>query len=495
MLLATLALFPLTGCVVTQPSGAGKLTREVEPTTSRGYWRYLPKGYLAADEAARQSRRWPIVVSFHGMKPFDNAHPQALEWEFEADRYGYIVIAPELRAPDMLAEFPVKSISTAFRSDEDASVAIVRHVCQTTGADCSNVLATSWSSGGYLAHYMFNRHPEVFTAIAVRQSNFSVHVLDPAITVRSRDNPILIVNTENDFAVCKEESAEAIQWYERNGYRKLAWLEVKSLGHERTPDMAADFFAKVVGITPESRPTVLVERQAINGNARGLAILGGQAVPAADTTYAARGSTHFKPTPTAPTSANRATPPRVAGANAIPRPVASAPPRTSYPPAASSLPPVQTNRVPASSQMLASSAPRPDYQPPTTGGYVSQAAPSATTVFTGNASPAAPRPTMPQVGIQVTSAIGTDPLLLGFSAECPADWYRTADFIWTLNGNAIGNGSSGQRTIDMPGEYQLGLLIVTDDGVEHRANRLIRVIPRVEQTTASRAPYTTTYTP
>lgn len=269
-------LFGATGCAVPQPRGVGELTRIVEPSSSRGYWRYLPRDYTRMSDGDRRSRRWPLVVTFHGMKPFDNAHPQACEWQQEADRYGMIVIAPELDAPDVLRQFPVRTVSAAFAGDEEATLKILDHVFATTRGDPSNVLSTSWSSGGYMAHYMLNRHPDRFTCLAVRQSNFSAAVLDGEMAKRSVRHPILIVNTENDFAVCLRESNEARDWYTSHRYENFAWVHIRSLGHERTPDLAADFFARVAQVEPTTPPTVLVERQAIDGNADGIALLMGR---------------------------------------------------------------------------------------------------------------------------------------------------------------------------------------------------------------------------
>ncbi|MEW6253387.1 MAG: prolyl oligopeptidase family serine peptidase, partial [Planctomycetota bacterium] len=254
-----------------QPRGEGRREYLVEPVSQRGYHLYLPKDYVQADEAARAARRWPVVVTFHGMKPYDTATYQAHEWEQEADRYGLIVIAPVLKAfVFVIGEFPLRTINRDFKSDEVATLAILEHVLQTTQADPGNVLSTSWSSGGYMAHYMLNRHPDKFSCLAVRQSNFSATVLDSVTTAHSLYHPVMIVSTENDFVICKEESRDAIRWYESHGYRNLAWIYLKRLGHERTPDMAAAFFARVAGVTPSKPPAVLVGRQVIDGNASGL---------------------------------------------------------------------------------------------------------------------------------------------------------------------------------------------------------------------------------
>lgn len=259
------------GCVVPQPAGEGRLSRVVETSTRRGYWLYLPKNCVGAEgeDSSGSAKVRPLVVTFHGMKPFDCARAQAREWEAEADGYGFIVIAPELQAMDVLGQFPVRRVDRALKSDEEATLAILEHVFATTPADRHNVLSTSWSSGGYMAHYMLNRHPDRFTCLVVRQSNFSSSILDSERTPQSRDHPILIVSTEYDFAICKRESNEAVDWYKQHTYRALSWLRLKALGHERTPEVAADFFACLAGVAPSRPSEVLARRQVLDGEVGG----------------------------------------------------------------------------------------------------------------------------------------------------------------------------------------------------------------------------------
>ncbi len=403
-----------------QPRGDGKLELLVEPSTGRSYYLYLPKEYVEADEAGRAAGRWPLVVTFHGMKPFDIAYYQAREWQQEADRYGYVVVAPALKTfVSLVGQFPLRTINAAFRSDEAATLAILDHVLAHTHAEAKNVLSTSWSSGGYLAHYMLNRYPKRFTCLAVRQSNFSATVLDPAMTPRSLYHPVLVLGTENDFAICKRESREAIAWYERHGYKNLAWVYMRDLGHARTPDTAADFFARVAGVKPNSRPDVLAERQAIGGNATGLALLAGNM------------------------DQLQRPPAEVKAGDDLTKPTEGR--LTQRPPASM----VATPRV------TQARATTPRWQAP-----AEAQAPSRAT----------------EVTIRVSSAIGFDPLLLVYSAECPADWHRSADFYWTLDGRNIGHGVNGQRTIVQPGDHKLELLVVTQDGTEHRAARRVRVL-------------------
>lgn len=270
------ALMNLSACTVPQPRGLGELSRRIEPTTGRAFWCYLPEAYVHLDGAYRKQRQWPVIVSFHGMKPFDSARAQAREWQQEADRYGFVVIAPELRSQDLLLEFPVRRVHSALVSDEQATLAILDNVGQTTNADLNHVLSTSWSSGGYTAHYMLNRHPDRFHCLAVRQSNFSESILDANGTTASRGHPIMILNTQNDFSICKRESQRALEWYNKHGYDDVVWVHLKHLGHERTPDIAADFFAQFLGISATStaqrpgRP-----REVLRGSPEGVALVKG----------------------------------------------------------------------------------------------------------------------------------------------------------------------------------------------------------------------------
>ncbi len=403
--LAALALTLPMGCAVPQPRGDGQQRRLIEPKSQRKYWLYLPKDYVAADDAERAARRWPLVVTFHGMRPFDNATSQAHEWEREADRYGFIVVSPELASMDVLAEFPIRTKHPWFKLDEHTVLDILDQVFTNTAADRNNVLATGFSSGGYMAHYMVNQHPDVFTALAARQANYSAPLMDDALAPRSRYHPVLVLITENDFAICKRESQQAIRWYQSHGFQNFAWVFIKGLGHERTPELAADFFGRVAKVSPSTPSQTLVRRQAIDGNAEGLAFLSG------------RMPTVRQPQ-TSPTPQHASAP---AGGRVQP------PSRRTTPPSRVSTPPRS-------------------------------------------------------VSIRVSSAIGIEPLHLGFWAVCPSDWYETASFLWTLDGDPIATSVNGQRTLTTAGEHALGLLVVTSDNREFRATQRIRVLPHVQNT-------------
>ena len=239
----------VAGCgwdVRTGPS-AGKRIRLVEPRTRRPYWLYLPVSFS-------QDRRYPLVVTLHGMKPYDNADYQINEWQINsvADTYGFIVVAPVLESPHFLGEFPLRNPkSPSLLRDEQAIYNIMREVYRNFPVDQERVLLTSWSSGGFILHYMLNRYPEMFSAVVARQSNFHPDLLDARVARRYSKKPIYIFYGENDFPAVKREAIESAQWYRRQGFRHLKERQLPALGHRRRPGLAAEFFKSTFGPEPQ----------------------------------------------------------------------------------------------------------------------------------------------------------------------------------------------------------------------------------------------------
>ena len=225
------------GCAIPQPPGRGSQFLMQSAEDKRNYYLYLPAGYTP-------NRAWPMVVTFHGMKPFDSAPAQAKEWQSVADRYGYIVVAPVLLNSDLFMKYPLRTVSHGVQRDEQSVLNIIQYVIDHCNVDRNRIYATSWSSGGYLMHYFVNRHPKIFSAMCARGSCFSEPILDPvnARMMSKRPFPILIYYCENDLKGIQRESEQAISWYRSNGF-KVTSRVVPGKGHERVPDLAAEFFA------------------------------------------------------------------------------------------------------------------------------------------------------------------------------------------------------------------------------------------------------------
>ncbi len=473
-LLLALILLSSSGCAVPQPKGNGRVSREVEPKMQAGYWLYLPEDYVDQDGQKPGGERWPLVVTFHGMKPYDNANPQIREWQQEADRYGFIVIAPELKTCDSFMQYPLRDATLSYvQRDEKAIMAIMDDVFRRTNADPERVLATSWSSGGYIAHYIVNRHPARFSCLAVRQSNFSSALLDPRKVPQYRNYKIGIFFGENDFKQCREESKEAVVWYKKHRFPHVEAKYVGGLGHERTPQTAAAFFASDVGASPKSPP-----------NLSGLVMY--------DIDEQDLGKIRPRP---APQPAPRA---RVTSDSPSPRPpqrpqadstrtIYNRSPNVVFNPPSSKAPAVRnvesaspsyrvpsTLRTPSRSQATPR---RPVPQP-----YSIQESPAPRSGLRRSPSAAVQResaryPDLPARIVLHGDDVGTAPMMVHVSIEMPENLAEGASVLWMDDREPIGkNGLSATRMLREPGEHEISAIVVTADDRKTILRKRIRVL-------------------
>ena len=242
-----------SGCAVPQPRGQGMYKLVQEPATKTWYHLYLPVDYVRnnGQYPDLNVKRWPLVMTFHGMKPYDNALPQEREWEQQADIYGYIICAPQLETSDSFMEYPLTKEHSYVQRDKRNVIAVMDHVFATTMADPKRVLSTSWSCGGYLAHYFPNRFPDRFSCIATRLSNFSPKLmLEDTVPLYKDKVPVAVFIGDGDFPACKSESEEAVAWYSARHFRVVRGKMIDRMGHQRIPQTAAAFFAEQLKITP-----------------------------------------------------------------------------------------------------------------------------------------------------------------------------------------------------------------------------------------------------
>ncbi len=433
-----LAATLMAGCAIPQPRGNGQQLYKQEPQSGRGYYLYLPVDY-AQGIKANPNRRWPVVVTFHGKKPFDHAAAQAKEWQSEADNYGFIVIAPELKTSDLMMEFPLHKVHSYVTEDEQAVLNVMEQVFRTTQADSTRVLASSWSSGGYMAHYMVNRHPNLFTCLAPRQSNFSAAILEPANIAYYQDMPIGVFFGENDFAVCRTESTEAIKWYKEHNFKFIDGRVVIGLGHERTPQTAAAFFARVskppiLPVRPAMAQETLAQLRLMPAEFAGIADL-----PATEPRLSSHSTVDelMKPNPSSP--------PAQAGTNTYPKPrLLASNPRPAIV-APGPLPSKQTSAKPAKATV-----------PP---------------------APPAPQQATP-VNIRVVASpkIGLAPLYISFDVQAPTEVLQGGSCLWTDNDEPICNSPTGQRIITGAGDHVICVTVQTKDHREFRAWTTVKVL-------------------
>jgi len=419
----TVALPLLTGCIVGQPRGEGRVLHLRESTTRAGYYLYLPQDYRGSDpsnppeepsdpaalsaaaagngsapSAARKGdTARPLVMTFHGMKPFDTAGAQIREWQQEADRYGFVVCAPSLRVPATTSPVPLDRVTAALRRDEAAILAIMDELGRTTDVDMNSVLATSWSYGGYVAHYMVNRHPERFSCLAVKQSNFNADILDDANVPRYRDMPVAVFYTENDFAICRRESQQAGNWYAQRGF-DVTFARFAYRGHERTPGPAGTFFARWCGAVAKSPPWEVAFLQVL------------------------------EPTPLGAAPASSTVLPRLRGA------------------ADSAL--ARQGAVPAADAY------------------------GATLAAAGDG---------PLIRIRLSRTIDVAPVLLTYQVSIDPSVAESASVLWMIDAEPVSNGVSGQKVLTAPGDHVVSVLVTDRDGAEYRASEVVTVLERLQE--------------
>ena len=112
----------------------------------------------------------PLVVALHGCAQGAEAHASAAGWLTLADRYGFVVVAPE----QDFSNNPNRCFNWFERGDaargegEAASIrSMVAHCVSEHGLDPTRVFVTGLSAGGAMAAVMLATYPEVFAAGAV----------------------------------------------------------------------------------------------------------------------------------------------------------------------------------------------------------------------------------------------------------------------------------------------------------------------------------------
>jgi poly(3-hydroxybutyrate) depolymerase len=225
------------GCPVSQSQDfPAPIRQEHTLGTQRDYFLYVPSTY-------DPDKRWPLVVTCHGTRPYDDARPQAKEWAALAEGRGFIVAAPKLEGvsgDDVWFRTPGKQIELQLE-DEAVILEIVSRVKAAYNVADEQVFLTGWSAGGYAVLFTGLRNPDVFRALAIRQGNFDERYLSPVMPRLNRYQPILVLFGATDVLL-KSHAEKSIQWLRSHGM-DVHRREITG-GHRRRPDIAYGFFRK-----------------------------------------------------------------------------------------------------------------------------------------------------------------------------------------------------------------------------------------------------------
>ena len=221
------------GCAVTQPQDTPNWQRlEVEPSTGRGYYIYVPSTY-------RHDKPAPLIVTCHGTPPYDVAEHHIREWKKLGEINGCIIVAPQLVATDgLFGDGPV----IGMLQDERYILSIISYLGYRYNIDKANIMLTGFSGGGFPTYWVGLRHPETFSVLAARNANFNRPNLDGWFTPRPT-TPLIIYWGANDPGVIRSQCEQAIEYLRGKGYKPVV-RELPGVGHERHPEVAMDFFRR-----------------------------------------------------------------------------------------------------------------------------------------------------------------------------------------------------------------------------------------------------------
>ena len=234
----------LAGCPVPQPQNTIESERyETSTVTGTGYWLFVPANY-------RHDHPMPLVVTCHGTVPFDVANHHVRELKYLAEQYRWIVVAPELVGTDgILGNGPVRDML----EDERRILGIISSLGYRYNIDRNNVMITGFSGGGFPAHWVGLRNPDLFSVVVARNCNFSASNMEGWFLPEAKSTRILIYYGENDPGAIALQSRAGIEFLQSRGF-SVATATIPGAGHERKPEVAFKFMRENLRLPKPSLP-------------------------------------------------------------------------------------------------------------------------------------------------------------------------------------------------------------------------------------------------
>ena len=230
----------LTGCPVPfvgeVPKG-GK-TYMLDPATGNSFWMYVPKKYDHKKPA-------PVIVSCHGTPPFDVAEHHIRTWEWYGEKYGCIIICPDLHGTDgIFGAGPIGGML----NNERVILSIISSLCYKLNIDRNNIMITGFSGGGFPAYWVGLRHPDVFSVIVPQNCNFNRSSIDGWYPPQAKNMSVMIYYGQVDPPTIVIQSERGIEYLRSHGF-KVAKKVIPG-GHDRHPEVAMNFFLKTMRQRP-----------------------------------------------------------------------------------------------------------------------------------------------------------------------------------------------------------------------------------------------------
>jgi poly(3-hydroxybutyrate) depolymerase len=236
----------VAGCAVPQSQNTPvKQKHEINPSTGRGYWIYVPSSYTHARPA-------PLIVTCHGTPPYDVAEHHIREWKMLAEQNGCIVVAPDLVATDgIFGDGPI----IGMLEDERLILSLISLLGYRYNIDLANIMITGFSGGGFPTYWVGLRNPEVFKFVIARNCNFSESNLDGWYPPEAQHTFVMIYYGQNDPGTIALQSQTGIDYLTSRGFN-VTPEQIPGAGHERHPEVAMRFFREHMQPPRPSMPTI-----------------------------------------------------------------------------------------------------------------------------------------------------------------------------------------------------------------------------------------------
>ncbi len=220
----------------------GKVNGQKEATTGCTYHLYIPTTY-------NPKHPYPLIVTGHGMFPWDEAAGQRDRWVDVAERYGLIIAAPDCDSATALLGIPTDRPAPELVRDEKAVVGIVKELESRYNINRDAIATSGWSAGAYMAHFVGMRHPEIFRCIISRCGNFNDHLVTDEEALRARHMHVYCFFGESDWPGFAAQSRDANFWYTFRGFHNFV-IKAMPGGHDPNQIEAARYFLSIVNHWP-----------------------------------------------------------------------------------------------------------------------------------------------------------------------------------------------------------------------------------------------------
>jgi dienelactone hydrolase len=211
----------------------------IEPGSARPYLLYRPSSY-------DPDRAWPLIVVCHGSFP-DSPNRQIRSWTELAESHGFLVLAPEIKAPRKKWPAKVAEEAARQRANEDHVLAALQHVRGAHNISEERVFIYGWSDGAHTALHTGLRHADLFRAVSVARPRFDEGYLADILGRVDHHQPVYVDYSIGD-AVTGKHGRQCAEWLRTIGVnvREDSAGPVRRTDCERT----VQFYEKVIRTEP-----------------------------------------------------------------------------------------------------------------------------------------------------------------------------------------------------------------------------------------------------